>query len=188
MKTMKVLTVCSLLVMSLFNSSKLIAQNNNYEYRFYMDCNKSGIDNEGTVSKVICDFYDGKTRLGAVATSASKNISSIDLVLNDWFFDIQSVNKLNITHVVITIEGDDALFIDEAYIEEWDLPYKIFGGSREIVHFGVENAGGYCLSTDPADGDGQWKPYIDSCKKAICFQSNGQVYEWFWKGGVRQPW
>ncbi|MCR9174158.1 MAG: endonuclease/exonuclease/phosphatase family protein [bacterium] len=129
----------------LIRKENIKPQNSFKKYRVEIDACHTSIDNEGTNSKVDIEFYEGNTLVAILnAPEVETNCDEI----NDNEFELNT--RRRITKVVVRNTGDDALFIDEVYL-------RIDG--KEVKHYGADNGGGWCLSTDPNDSN-YWKGYL----------------------------
>ncbi|MEQ9208763.1 MAG: hypothetical protein RLN96_02815, partial [Pseudomonadales bacterium] len=71
--------------------------------------------------------------------------------------------------VQIITSGNDGFWMDRVLLH---------ADNQEIAHWGANEGKGYCLSHDPADGDGSWKDFVGARGCQPCFRfdvASGQV-------------
>ena len=73
--------------------------------------------------------------------------------------------------------GSDGFLIDEMIISAtWAGIYGGCDSNEDCVNYGVDNDFGWCLSTDPNDGKGDWEDNCEGCRKGLWFKLDGNVY------------
>ena len=97
--------------------------------------------------------------------------------------------KEPVTRVRVKTSGNDGFMIDEVRlnrmkIETWMVTsdggktgYWKQDKKRTLVKkYGVDNAGAWCLSTDPADANGAWRSLVETCAPWVEFRMDGKAY------------
>ena len=124
-------------------------------YKVTVDCNHTAISNEETGNRITVSFLDANRDLiRRVAKNGIRNCAGGEAVFT-----------INTSRVVAYIEfstnGNDAFYIDE---------WRLFLNGGQVVHQGVDNGRGWCLSTDPNDAAGPWRGYVTGgCKTRLRF-------------------
>ncbi|MEM7035483.1 MAG: hypothetical protein AAF570_00810 [Bacteroidota bacterium] len=128
-------------------------------YSIKLDNCHSDLKNEGTGNKILVEFLD---KNGKVVGRDSKNGVSENCWSADAEFSLSTNSK--VSDIRVTTNGDDGYYIDEV---------SIYAHGKEVRHYGGENGGGWCLSTDPEDGRRSWKGKCDgtgnAAKKSVTF-------------------
>lgn len=106
-------------------------------YRIEIDACRTGLDNEGTNTPVLIEFYSG-SRLVSILSSTNMEPNCDEVNDNEYQLTTRSI----INHIKVRALGEDALFIDEV---------SILCNGSEVKHYGAENGNGWCLSTDVND-------------------------------------
>ncbi|NNE99409.1 MAG: hypothetical protein HKN25_10360, partial [Pyrinomonadaceae bacterium] len=66
-----------------------------------------------------------------------------------------------VRYVEFNTNGNDAFYIDD---------WRLYLNGRQIKRGGTNNARGWCLSTDPNDAGGLWRPFVSGrCRTRIRF-------------------
>lgn len=147
------------LVSSLFVSSSFA-----YEANLSIDCYDSSMKNENSSNLITVTFWskDFQHRTGNFKNSMIGDCDSIsDLVFK--------TNASIMDYIIVETSGNDGFWMDELQlITKWNTP----DGQRieKVQSWGEDGGKGYCLSTDPKDGEGAWKSRVDGCHKAIKFE------------------
>ncbi|MEM7491901.1 MAG: hypothetical protein AAF296_00880 [Pseudomonadota bacterium] len=136
---------------------RLLGRGDSREFEVTLDCYHTDMDNEDTKDEIRVHFYSKQKHMG----TRRRNGVSCPSIGADPSFTIQSDRQ--ISHVVVETNGSNAFFIDEM---------RIFQGGRKIHHAGKDNGRGWCLSTDPGDGNGSWKSFVSKsgCKAKHIFR------------------
>ena len=135
-------------------------------YAFHLDCRMQDEDVEytGTSDQVEVTFYDDSNSLVGGATFNG-------LACNSQSEKVEITSSTRIETVNVTILGDDALLIDDAWLTEENFELYRWDGHGNL---------GWCLSEDPDDyiGNG-WVDHVygEKCERAFRFDaSSGDVY------------
>jgi C1A family cysteine protease len=125
-------------------------------YKVILDACHGKIDHEGTGNKITVDFYAGNIKV----KSQSKNDIK-PCVGEGAEFSIRTSE--NISRFIVSTNGEDGFYIDEAYI---------YANGNLIKRFGGDGGKGWCMSTDPNDANGSWKGYItdNKCHRRLEFK------------------
>ncbi len=129
-----------------------------YEYRVEIDACHSDLSNTETGNRITVQFWSGSDRVASIYKDGVSNTCKI------WEGNATFTYETprNITHVVVKTNGSDGFYIDELYL------YK--GGDLK-QHHGRDDGSGWCLSTDPSDGSGDWSGKVagGTCKERYQF-------------------
>ena len=124
-----------------------------------IDCKGySTLTNTGTKDQITVSFVnrDG-TKL--VDGNSTKVISNCDL---DTFISMTSAQLMNeVVAVQIITSGSDGFWMDRVLLH---------ADNQVIATWGAKQGKGYCLSHDPADGNGSWKDFVGSRGCQPCFR------------------
>lgn len=124
-----------------------------------IDCHHSSFRWTETDNQVRVQFWSGGRLVGT--QSRDRMTCSAN---SEPTFSLNTAET--ITQVRVIINGDDALFIDDLRVYRGDGS----GGLGSLVRrFGVDDEGGWCLSTDPSDANGDWRDYVNSCVATQAF-------------------
>jgi hypothetical protein len=144
------------------------------DYVLVIDPFHSKLTNETTNNLITIKFYRDKQVLKTL-TSDSK----VEIPVFDMPTDFKDISKFKIkgtlhsylyhaepgspipTHITVSINGEDAYYIDQVY-----LKCDVVGVKSK---WGAEDGKGWILSTDPSDGNGSWKGYGE-CKAEHKFE------------------
>lgn len=151
------------------------------KYQLQIDCDMDGVDNESTTNNITVVFWSEDKKISEVKRPAKPNCDWIsdDSQFYTWSERMEEfAGGQPITRVDIIIDGNDAFFIDELSLTrenyKWERPRKnglpqAHNQTYDFAHWGKNGGKGYCLSTDPNDGKGAWKSYVDGCYRGITF-------------------
>ncbi|MEM6262536.1 MAG: hypothetical protein AAGI38_08520 [Bacteroidota bacterium] len=126
------------------------------KYSVNIDCVHAHLSDTHTANRITVKFYAGS----ALIASKYKNGAAND-VLGYWPTFVTNTRE-KITHVVVSTNGGDALFIDQL---------QVFKNNERILWEGRDNGGGWCLSTDARDANGDWSGNIagNVCRSSYRF-------------------
>ncbi|MEQ8363456.1 MAG: AbfB domain-containing protein [Cyclobacteriaceae bacterium] len=132
-----------------------------------IDCKGySTLTNTGTNDQITVSFVN-KDGTKLVDGNSTKVINNCDL---DTYISMTSAQLMNeVVAVQIITSGSDGFWMDRVLLHV---------DNQEIAHWGANEGKGYCLSHDPADGDGSWKDFVGARGCQPCFRfdvASGQV-------------
>jgi hypothetical protein len=117
-------------------------------YSVNIDCSTEDITNDWTSATITATFYDSNwQQIG----QASRN----DLHERACTYtnpEIEATTIGNAEYVKISTDGGDAFMIDRIILNR---------NGDEVATFGANNDRGWCLSTEPGDGQGAWNYAAD---------------------------
>ena len=90
---------------------------------------------------------------------------------NCWHACYDVVTSVPIESFQVEIKGSDALMIDRVRKARWGKTNV----DDHVQYWGANNDRGWCLSTDPSDGDGSWSGHADGCHACIKFRDDGSA-------------
>lgn len=127
----------------------IFAPASNEEWKVVIDACHSDLDNEGTGNRITVQFWAGTQHI------ASKYIDGPGSQCGPFLADTGFAAKtsLEVTHVIVTTNGSDGYYIDQL-----DIYHK----GDKVKQHGGDNGRGWCLSTDPADGNSnsKWANFV----------------------------
>ena len=137
------------------------AQNNNkgWELAACIDTYGSGVDNTGTTNRVTVEWVRNGSIDSRYRIMESKNYVGVSIMDNcdgDFVTDRGTMYDIGnpgfgkggpfLTHLIVTIDGDDAMWIDQLSTS------ILFNGKvKKEMSWGMDGNNGFCLSTDPKD-------------------------------------
>lgn len=116
----------------------------NISYEVRIDVCHTEISHEGTKNKIMIDFMSGPM----VEKTIYRDGVESNCYSSDASFKTSISEHIIISHINIVTNGDDGFYIDEI---------RLLRNGKVIKHYGGDNGGGWCLSTDPNDANGSWK-------------------------------
>lgn len=124
-----------------------------------IDCKGySTLTNTGTNDQITVSFVN-KDGTKLVDGNSTKVINNCDL---DTYISMTSAQLMNeVVAVQITTSGNDGFWMDRVLLH---------ADNQEIAHWGANEGKGYCLSQDPADGNGSWKDFVGARGCQPCFR------------------
>ena len=154
----------------LFVNSGFAATNHAYESNLSIDCYDPSMKNENSSNLITVTFWKNNYQF---RTDDFKNsvIGDCDSI-SDLIFKVYDATDMD--YFIVETSGDDGFWMDEL-----QLTKKLWNSSKteKVQSWGVDGGKGYCLSTDPKDGEGTWKSRVDGCHKAIKFDvKSGKAY------------
>ena len=123
-------------------------------YRFDIQCDITGVENEGTTSKLTAIMYDANGReIGR--GSHKKDTNNFVGNCTDIEFEVITTGKASKYRIMT--DGSDAALLDQIYLYE---------NGKEVDVEGVKNKSGWCLSTEESDAHGNWQGFthLDTCR------------------------
>jgi len=120
-----------------------------------IDACHSDLDDTDTDNRITVNFWSGSRHIGGKYVDGLSNCGG-----NDTAFAVTT--DLDVTHITITTNGGDALFIDEL---------RMYKDGDLIKHEGRDDGNGWCLSTDANDANGDWSGELagNTCRKELRF-------------------
>ena len=134
-----------------------------------VDCYAGGVDNTGTNDQIVASFWSASDEfLGMDVFSPACGFFGDSYFEPEGFSSSNWWPKLEQGYIIVQTDGTDAFWMDEIYLDYDDYGD---GPDIEIQRWGVDGGGGYCLSQDPADGEGSWSSIVSSsgCASALRF-------------------
>ena len=131
-----------------------------YTYSLDIDCDVTGIDNEGTENRITAIFMDANKK--EIGRGSHKGDTERGILgCYDIEFDVVTNGKASWYR--LETDGSDGAMLDQIYVYE---------GGNEVDVEGASNDVGWCLSTDPNDAQGDWKDHAaqNTCRKAWDFK------------------
>lgn len=128
-----------------------------HRYAFDIDCDGTGLSNEGTGDTITAVMFDASGReIGR--GSHSKDTNTLIGTCRDIEFEAITLGKA--TSYELRTDGTDAAFLDQIFVSE---------DGEQISVEGISNDRGWCLSRDADDGKKNWAAHTSSCRSAIPF-------------------
>lgn len=138
-------------------------------YTFQVDC-YGPPENRDTGNKVCAKFYNANGELQE--TKCKQGVHSCGSISADPVWTVTSTEE--ILSVVMTIDGNDAFFIDHAILKKYhhfDTPSAGYYEATSDIYWGNDEPSGHCLSTDSNDANDAWGQYVDGCHARIKFDT-----------------
>ncbi len=118
------------------------------DYTVEIDCYHSSLKNEGTKDSIKVCLMSGSKEEGC-AEHRPDCKESRHAIYQVWGSELGSVQ--------ISTNGKDAFFIDKVLLKSGA---KTMSSGETIERWGIDDKGGWCLSKDPKDANGDWKTRI----------------------------
>ncbi len=135
------------------------------KFKVIIDCFGNDMENESTKDKISIRFYNGDQFLKGFETS-DLNCGA----LKNTVFELDG-KVSNFSHFLISTNGDDAFWMDRVIVKMalFDGQKNEYKAFTKLQQFGKDNGNGWCLSTDPEDGNRSWKDRVSGCWETVKF-------------------
>lgn len=134
-----------------------------------LDCyTDHNIQKRGTKGTLNVEFLDdNRKRISFESSSVpnelcTKEQSQYGVNFSDYYIG-SSGEYLVTRYINVIATSDDAFYLDSAVANVG------IGNKQTSSKFGNDNGRGWCLSTDPQDGNGKLKSYVDGCHQCLEF-------------------
>lgn len=139
------------------NAYDQVASTTTEYYSIRIDCHVDGADNEDTDNTITATFYSANGQ--SIGSGSVSEIPDHIFGCKGKDTEISAVTAGKAHSVKVSTNGSNGLLIDQIELKR----------NGEIVRVsGVDNDKGWCLSTDPADSNGDWSRHTDGpCERSI---------------------
>ncbi|MBE9204600.1 hypothetical protein IQ218_15620 [Synechocystis salina LEGE 06099] len=130
-----------------------------------IDCNVDDLDNEETTSTITATFYN--KALEPLGSARATNADSDCNWRAQPMITIEAELFEAAEYVQVSTNGSDGFMIDTI---------QLYADGDKIKEYGANNDKGWCLSTDPNDGKGNW---VNAATDSTCVKKHA----WSYSGG-----
>ncbi len=119
-----------------------------HRYALDIDCDVTGIEDEGTGSRLTAIYFDDNRReIGRSSFQEDTNAPILPVCRDmEW----ETVVQGDARYLQIHTDGGDGAMLDQIFVER---------DGEEIKVLGASNDSGWCLSTQESDAHGNWQGY-----------------------------
>ena len=175
-KTFQVLrsAILSLLLLGL---AVIPAAANDVDITFNIDCYDGDLSKTGSSDSITVEFWGDGVLLG----SQMKEPDCGEWADAEYTTSISEAKAATFDRVKVITSGDNALWIDEAYITssvEIGHDFDVCDDDGDC-HWGRDGGKGWCSSTDNDDWDSAWSSYVDTsvgCRSCFDFKVADGTY------------